>query len=69
MVNTCTNYLKTQQRILINSLILLAVCLVMATKISLSFAELNTEMIGSGRTIGIKGKDNSLIALEKWPNA
>ena len=61
----CTKYLKALREVLVSSLILLTVFLVITTKSLSHFAEWNTDMIGSGRTLHSKGKDHSLMIIKK----
>ena len=61
----CTKYLKALQEVLVSSLILLTVFLVITTKSLSHFAEWNTDMIGSGRTLHSKGKDPSQMVIKK----
>ena len=61
--NKCDQYLKTLQKVLVSLLVLSIVCLVITMRTLSIFAEQNTALTGSGRTLITKNKADSQITL------
>ena len=56
----CTKYLNTLQKVSVNLLILLVICSVMMTRTLLTSADTNTALIGSGRIVTSKIKEQPI---------